>query len=177
MFEKGAPALFQSWVTELLTKYLGVSWWGSGTHPVFLILEPSCLSALLFWLLWMQVSCCCCLVQGLFPFNRTFLFFPSRFWFWQLGNCPVPKFMGRPSMSKSLVSSSFLQVTALRTGEELLMRGSKARLGGLLRWDQGRNKLVSNSAKIWTGWLAVVLSGKSKIPVKLGSIQRQDWVT
>lgn len=74
--EKGAPALFQSWVTELLTKYLGVSWWGSGTHPVFLILEPLCLSALLFWLVWVQVSCCCCLVQGLFPFKRTFLFFP-----------------------------------------------------------------------------------------------------
>lgn len=85
----------------------------------------------------------------LFPRDYPFLTEPlsvlSRFWFWQLRNCPLPNSMGRPSIlvPKSLVSSSFWEVTALRTGEELLMRGSKARLGDLIWWDQKQTNVKS----------------------------------
>lgn len=88
-------------------------------------------------------------VMLLFPRDYPFLTEPlsvlSRYWFWQLRNCPVPNSVGRPSIlvPKSLVSSSFREVTALRTGEELLMRGSKARLGDLLWWDQKQTNVKS----------------------------------
>lgn len=115
-------------------------------------------------------NCYCSLVH---PFLTKPPSVSSRYWFCQLRSCPIPNPIGRPSIlvPQNLVSSSFLEVTALRTGEELLMRGLKTRLGDLLRWGQGTHKPMWNPAKTGMLGAAVVLSGKSTIPVKL--VQRK----
>lgn len=125
---EGATALFWGCAWSVPQSQVAVG----GQFLLFFTQKLLCLSALLLLLVWMQV------MLLLFPRDYPFLTEPlsvlSRFWFWQLRNCPLPNSMGRPSIlvPKSLVSSSFWEVTALRTGEELLMRGSKARLGDLI---------------------------------------------
>lgn len=160
---------------QVLGQYLRARWLAEVNSLLFFTLKLLCLFALLLLFVWM-------VMMLLFP--RDYLFLTeslsvfSRYWFWQLRNCPVPNSMGRQSILvlKSLVSSSFQEVTVLRAGEELLMRGSKARLGDSIWWGQKQTKVKSTKNKdTWS--CCTVLSGKNKCPsVKSGHSPKESQI-